>query len=96
MCFILNFIVVKGSKYHVCVQPWKAHVADKERHLAPLELIHIDLYMIWCGNKELNGAIAPRSHGHLLLVILGRGFRCRATSRSRIVAGSLGFASSNF
>jgi len=44
---IPKFNLVKKSKCHVCVeskQPRKPHKATKVRNLAPLELIHSDLY----------------------------------------------------
>jgi hypothetical protein len=47
MNLILKFNVVKGSKCHVCVQskqPRKPHKAAEARNLAPLELVHSDLY----------------------------------------------------
>ena len=57
MNLIPSFTLAKGSKYHACVQanqPRKPHKLVKERHLAPLELIHSDL----C---EMNGEIG-RAH----------------------------------
>jgi hypothetical protein len=50
---ILNLLIVKGSKCQSYVQfkqPRKPHKAAKERHLAPLELIHSDI----C---EMNGVL---------------------------------------
>jgi hypothetical protein len=44
---IPNFDLVKGSKCQVCMQskkPRKPHKAVEARNLAPLELIHSDLY----------------------------------------------------
>ena len=46
MNLIPSFTLAKGSKCHACVQakqPRKPHKPAKERHLAPLELIHSDL-----------------------------------------------------
>ena len=46
MDLIPSFTLAKGSKCHACVQakqPRKPHKLAKERHLAPLELIHSDL-----------------------------------------------------
>ena len=43
---ISKFNLVKGSKYHVCVQskqPRKPHKAAEARNLASLELVHFDL-----------------------------------------------------
>jgi hypothetical protein len=48
---IPNFELVRGSKFHACVQskqPRKPHKAAKARNLATLELIHTDL-------SEMNG-----------------------------------------
>src|SRR3954468_17967004 len=53
MSLIPKFPLVKGSKFHVCVQakqPRKPHKPAKERDLAPLELIHSDL-------SEMNGEL---------------------------------------
>jgi hypothetical protein len=50
---ILNFSIIKDSKFQSCVQskqPRKHHKAAKERHLVPLELIHSDI----C---EMNGVL---------------------------------------
>ena len=50
---IPSFTLAKGSKCLSCVQakqPRKPHKPVKERHLAPLELIHSDL----C---EMNGVL---------------------------------------
>ena len=47
LSLILDFTIAKGSKYHSCVQskqPRKPHKVVEERNLAPLELIHSDLY----------------------------------------------------
>ena len=53
MNLIPKFNLVKGSKCHVCVQskqPRKPHKTVVARNLAPLELIHSDLYKM---NGEL-------------------------------------------
>ena len=50
---ILKINLVKGSKCHVCVQskqPHKPHKAAEARNLAPLELVHSDLF-------EMNGEL---------------------------------------
>jgi hypothetical protein len=53
MNLIPSFTLAKGSKCHSCVQakqPRNPHKPTKERHLAPLELIHSD----FC---EMNGVL---------------------------------------
>ncbi|WVZ54108.1 hypothetical protein U9M48_004964 [Paspalum notatum var. saurae] len=53
MSSIPSFTFAKGSKCHSCVQskqPRKPHKAAEPRNLAPLELIHSDLY-------EMNGML---------------------------------------
>jgi hypothetical protein len=50
---ISKFNLIKGSKCQVCVQfnqPCKPHKAAEARDLAPLDLIHSDLY-------EMNGIL---------------------------------------
>ena len=47
LSLIPNLSIVKGSKCHSCVQykrPRKPYKVAEERHLAPLELIHSDIY----------------------------------------------------
>jgi hypothetical protein len=58
MNLILNLSIVKGSKSQSCVrskQPRKPHKAAKERHVAPLELIHSNI----C---EMNGVLTEGRH----------------------------------
>jgi hypothetical protein len=65
MSLILNITIVKGSKCHSCVQskqPRKPHKAAKERHLAPLELIHSDL----C---EMNGVLTKGGKRYFIILI---------------------------
>jgi hypothetical protein len=65
MSLILNITIVKGSKCHSCVQskqPRKPHKAAKERHLAPLELIHYDL----C---EMNGVLTKGGKRYFMTLI---------------------------
>jgi hypothetical protein len=65
MSLIPNFIIVKGSKCHSCVQskqPRKPHKAAKERHLAPLELIHSDI----C---EMNGVLTKGGKRYFMTLI---------------------------
>jgi hypothetical protein len=53
MSLILDFTIAKGPKCHSCVQsnqPRKPHKAVEEKSLAPLELIHSDLF-------EMNGVL---------------------------------------
>jgi hypothetical protein len=48
---IPNLSIVKGSKCQSCVQskqPQKPHKVAKDRHLAPLELIHSDICEMNC------------------------------------------------
>jgi hypothetical protein len=47
LSLIANLFIVKGFKYQSCVQskqPRKPHKVTEERHLAPLEHIHSDIY----------------------------------------------------
>jgi hypothetical protein len=53
MSLIPDFTIAKGSKCHSCVQskqPRNPHKAVEEKNLAPLELIHFDLF-------EMNGVL---------------------------------------
>jgi hypothetical protein len=62
---IPDFTIAKGSKCHSCVQskqPRKPHKAAKERHLAPLELIHSDL----C---EMNGVLTKGGKRYFMTLI---------------------------
>jgi hypothetical protein len=62
---ISKFSIVKGSKYQSCVQskqPRKPHKAAKERRLAPLELIHSDIY-------EMNGVLTEDGQRFFMTVI---------------------------
>jgi hypothetical protein len=62
---IPNFSIVKGSKCQSCVkskQPRKPHKAAKERHLAPLELIHSDI----C---EMNGVLIVGGQRYFMTII---------------------------
>jgi hypothetical protein len=46
LSLILNLSIIKGSKYQICVQskkPQKPHKVAEEWHLAPLELLHLDI-----------------------------------------------------
>ena len=61
----LSFTLAKGSKCHACVQakqPRKPHKPAKERHLAPLELIHSDL----C---EMNGVLTKGGKKYFMTLI---------------------------
>ena len=65
MSLISNFTIVKGSKFHSCVQlkqPRKPHKATEERNLAPLELIHSDL----C---EMNGELTKGEKRYFITLI---------------------------
>src|SRR6185312_5234729 len=65
MCLIPKFTIAKGSKCHSCVQskqPRKPHKAAEERHLAPLELIHSDLY-------EMNGVLTKGGKIYFMTLI---------------------------
>jgi hypothetical protein len=62
---ILNLSIVKGSKcqgYVQSKQPRKPHKAAKVRHLAPLELIHSDIY-------EMNGVLTEGGQRYFLTMI---------------------------
>jgi hypothetical protein len=62
---IPNLSIVKGSKYQSCVQykqHQKPHKAAKERHLAPLALIHSDI----C---EINGVLIEGGHRYFMTMI---------------------------
>jgi hypothetical protein len=53
LSLIPDFTIAKGSKCHSCMQskqPLKPHKVVEERNLAPLELIHSDLF-------EMNGVL---------------------------------------
>nr|ABF94958.1 retrotransposon protein, putative, Ty1-copia subclass [Oryza sativa Japonica Group] len=57
--------VGKGSKCHTCVQskqPCKPHKASEARNLAPLELIHSDLY-------EMNGVLTKGGKKYFMTLI---------------------------
>jgi hypothetical protein len=61
---ILNFSIIKGSNWKSCVQskqPRKPH-KTAERHLAPLELIHSDIY-------EINGVLAEDGQRYFMTII---------------------------
>jgi hypothetical protein len=63
--FISNLSIVKGSKCQSCVQfkqPQKPHKTAKERHLAPLELIHSDI----C---EMNGVLTEGGQRYFVTMI---------------------------
>ena len=65
MNLIPCFTLAKGSKCHLCVQakkPRKPHKPAKERHLAPLELIHSDM----C---EMNGVLTKGGKKYLMTLI---------------------------
>ena len=65
MNLIPSFTLAKGSKCHACVQakqPRKPHEPAKERHLAPLELIHSDL----C---EMNGVLTKGEKKYFMTLI---------------------------
>ena len=62
---ILKFDVVKGSKFHVCVeskQPRKPHKPAAARDLAPLELIHSNV----C---EMNGELTKGGKRYFITFI---------------------------
>jgi hypothetical protein len=62
---ILDFTIVKGSNCHSYVQskqPRKPHKATEERNLAPLELIHSDLY-------EMNGVLKKGGKRYFMTLI---------------------------
>jgi hypothetical protein len=64
MSLILNFTIIKGSKFHSYVesmQPQKHHKATK-RHVAPLELIHSNL----C---EMNGVLTKGEKRYFMTLI---------------------------
>jgi hypothetical protein len=64
MSLIPNFTIIKGSKFHSCVesmQPQKHHKATK-RHVAPLELIHSNL----C---EMNGVLTKGEKRYFMTLI---------------------------
>ena len=65
MDLISSFTLAKGSKCHACVQakqPRKPHKPTKERHLAPLELMHSDL----C---EMNGVLTKGGKKYFMTLI---------------------------
>jgi transposase InsO family protein len=65
MSLIPNFSIVKGSKYHSCVQskqPQKPHKVAEKRHLAPLELVHSDI----C---EMNGVLKEGGKRYFITLI---------------------------
>jgi transposase InsO family protein len=65
MSLIPNFSIVKGSKYHSCVQskqPQKPHKVAEKRHLAPLELVHSDI----C---EMNGLLTEGGKRYFMILI---------------------------
>jgi hypothetical protein len=65
MSLILNFFIVKGSKYHSCVQskqPRKPHKVVEERYLAPLELVHSDI----C---KMNGVLTEGGKRYFMTLI---------------------------
>jgi hypothetical protein len=65
MSLILKFTIAKGSKCHSCVQskqPRKPHTMTEERNLAPLELIHSDLY-------EMNGVLTKDENKYFMTLI---------------------------
>jgi hypothetical protein len=62
---ILNLSIVKGSMCQSCVQskqPRKPHKVAKDRHLAPLELIHSDI----C---EMNGVLTEGGQRYFMTMI---------------------------
>jgi hypothetical protein len=62
---IPKFDMVKSSKCHVCVeakQPHKPHKAAMARELAPLELIHSDIY-------EMNGELTKGGKRYFITFI---------------------------
>jgi hypothetical protein len=65
MSLIPKFTIAKGSKCHSFVQskqPRKSHTAAEERNLAPLELIHSDLY-------EMNGVLTKGEKRYFMTLI---------------------------
>jgi hypothetical protein len=65
MNLIPNLSIVKGSKCQNCVQskqPQKPHKAAEDRHLAPLELIHYDIY-------EINGVLTECGQRYFMTMI---------------------------
>nr|ABA95374.1 retrotransposon protein, putative, Ty1-copia subclass [Oryza sativa Japonica Group] len=65
MSLISKFTLVKGSKYHTCVQskqPRKPHKASEARNLAPLEHVHSDL----C---EMNGVLTKGGKKYFMTLI---------------------------
>jgi hypothetical protein len=65
LSLILDFTIAKGSKCHNCVQskqPQKPHKTAKERNLAPLELIHFDLY-------EMNSVLTKGGKRYFMTLI---------------------------
>ena len=65
MSLIPNFTIVKGSKFHSCVQlkqSQKPHKPAKERNLVPLKLIHSDL----C---EMNGVLTKGGKRYFMTLI---------------------------
>ena len=65
MDIVSSFTLAKGSKCHSCVQanqPHKPHKPVKDRHLAPLELIHSDL----C---EMNGVLTKGGKKYFMALI---------------------------
>jgi hypothetical protein len=59
LSLIPKFTLVKGSKFHVCVeskQPRKPHKVTEVKDFAPLEIIHSDL----C---EMNGELIKGGKG---------------------------------
>jgi transposase len=62
---IPNLSIVKGSKCQSCVQfkqPRKPHKAAEGRHLAPLELIHSDIY-------EMNSVLTKGGQRYFMTMI---------------------------
>ncbi|WVZ55766.1 hypothetical protein U9M48_006388 [Paspalum notatum var. saurae] len=65
MCLIPSFTFVKGSKCHSYVQskqPRKPHKATEERNLAPLGLIHSDLYIAGLSKAWWEKAVLTSYH----------------------------------
>jgi hypothetical protein len=62
---ILNLSIIKGSKCQSCVQfkqPQKPHKTVEDRHLAPLELIHSDIY-------EMNGVLIEGGQRYFMTMV---------------------------
>lgn len=65
MSLITNFSIVKGSNCYSCVQAkqaWKPHKVVEKRDLAPLELIHLDIY-------EMNGMLTEVGKRYFMTLI---------------------------